>query len=185
MSTVFIIHGSFGHPQENWFPWLKKELERLGHKVFVPKFPTPEGQSLQTWLETFKPYWQHITPDTIFVAHSLGPAFVLAVLERLDHPVKACFFVSGWLGLLENPKFDEINKTFVVRDFDWDKIKASCPKFFLLHSGNDPYVPLEKAQILAQSLDTKLNIIKGAGHFNETAGYKKFEALLEKIKPIL
>ncbi len=50
MRNIFLIHGSYGHPQENWFPWLKKELESLGHKVYVPAFPIPtkrgEGHKL-------------------------------------------------------------------------------------------------------------------------------------------
>ncbi|GAG44616.1 unnamed protein product, partial [marine sediment metagenome] len=34
--TTLIIHGTYGHPKENWFPWLKEELEILGEKVYVP-----------------------------------------------------------------------------------------------------------------------------------------------------
>lgn len=41
MANVIIIHGAYGNPEENWFPWLKKELEKLDCRVFVPKFPTP------------------------------------------------------------------------------------------------------------------------------------------------
>jgi esterase/lipase len=36
MKKVFIIHGWDGYPEEGWFPWLKKELEKKGFSVFVP-----------------------------------------------------------------------------------------------------------------------------------------------------
>ena len=52
----------------------------------------------------------------------------------------------------------------------------------MFHSDNDPYVPLEKAKNLAKNLDADLTIVKNAGHFNEKAGYTKFELLLDKIK---
>ena len=39
--NIFIFHGTEGHSQENWFPWLKAKLEEKGCKVFVPQFPTP------------------------------------------------------------------------------------------------------------------------------------------------
>ena len=53
MANIFIIHGSFGHPDENWIPWLKAELEKLGNRVFVPQFPTHENQTLNNWKNTF------------------------------------------------------------------------------------------------------------------------------------
>ena len=44
MKNYFIIHGSFGSSQENWFPWLESELEKKcawgGGKVFNLDFPT-------------------------------------------------------------------------------------------------------------------------------------------------
>ena len=91
MTNVFIIHGAYGHPNENWFPWLKSELEKLGCKVFVPKFPTPENQSLENWLKVFKDYKQYLNENSIVVGHSLGPAFLLNILENLDKPIKAAF----------------------------------------------------------------------------------------------
>jgi len=182
MTNVFIIHGAHGHPEENWFPWLKSALDKLGCKVFVPKFPTPQGQTLENWLRVFEEYEKYLDENSIVIGHSLGPAFLLTVLERLNHPIRAAFFVAGFVGLLGNPTFDEINKTFIDKSFDWKKIKQNCKRFYVFHSDNDPYVPLEKGKELAKNLGAELIIVKGAGHFNERAGYTKFYLLLEKIK---
>jgi len=179
MSTVFIIHGVGGYPKENWFPWLKQVLEKLGTKVIVPQFPTPENQTLSSWLQVFEEYKEEITPETIVVGHSLGVPFLLNVIE--EHPVKAAFFVAGFVGKI-GIEFDESMQTFAQKSFDWEKIKSHCKHFFIFQSDNDPYIKLEKAQELANHLRTDITLIKGAGHFNSASGYVKFDILLEKLK---
>ncbi|MCK4589091.1 MAG: serine hydrolase family protein [Nanoarchaeota archaeon] len=180
MTNIFIIHGTFGHPKENWFPWLKSELEKLGHQVFVPKFTTPKNQTLNNWLKIFEEYQNQIE-NSIVIGHSLGVAFLLNILETKS--VQAAFFVAGVSSPLDN-EFDENMKTFSHRQFDWNKIKNNCQKFYVFHSDNDPYIPLEKAEELAKNLGVDLIIVKNAGHFNELAGYIKFDLLLEKIKQL-
>jgi predicted alpha/beta hydrolase family esterase len=182
MTNIIIIHGTGGDPESNWFPWLKSELEKLGCRVFVPKFPTPKNQSLENWLKVLKDYERYLNKDSIVVGHSLGPAFLLGILEKLNHPIKAAFFVAGFIGLLNNSEFDELNKTFVIKSFDWAKIKKNCKKFYIINSDNDPYVPLDKGKELAKNLDTELIVLKNAGHINHGTGYTKFGFLLEKIK---
>ena len=93
---------------------------------------------------------------------------------------KSVVFRPGFADKLDND-FDELNRTFYGR-FDWNSIKNNCEKFFVFHSDNDPYVPLEKARTLAKSLDAHFILIKNAGHFNEAAGYMRFDKLLETIK---
>jgi len=185
MTNIFIIHGAYGNPEENWFPWLKYELEKLDCRVFVPKFPTPENQSLENWLNVFKDYKQYLNENSIVIGHSLGPVFLLNIIEKLDKPIKAAFFVSGFLDLLGNPDFDNINKSFIEKSFDWQKIKRNCLKFFIFHSDNDPYVPLAQAEELAKNLGVDVILVKNADHFNEKAGYNKFDLILEKIKPLV
>jgi predicted alpha/beta hydrolase family esterase len=182
MHTTFIFHGIGGSPQENWFPWLKKELEKLGQQVIVPQFPTPEGQTLENWLKTLAEYEDQINGDTVLVGHSLGVPFALNVIER--NKVKAAFFVAGYYGKF-NSQFDDVTKTFAQRDFDWDKIKSNCENFYVFHSDNDPYIKLEKAKQLVEKLNAELILVPGAGHMNESAGYTEFELLLEKIKHVL
>ena len=179
MANVFIIHGVGGCPEENWFPWLKDELVKLGHNVIVPQFPTPENQALQNWLDTLEKYKEYITPSTIFIGHSLGVPFVLNVIEK--HPVKAAFLVAGFVGKAGN-EFDESMKTFAQKPFNWQQIKENCKKFVIFHSDNDPYIKLSKAEELADNLNTKVILVKDAGHFNAASGYKSFDLLLEIIK---
>lgn len=181
MTNVFIIHGVGGHPGENWFPWLKKELESAGCKVFVPQFPTPENQTLDSWLEVLDGYNDRLDKDSIVVGHSLGVAFLLNVLEK--HRVKAAFLVAGFVGKAGND-FDPVMKTFSQRKFDWDSIRRNCGHFEVFHSDNDPYLPIARGKEVADNLGVRLKIIKGGGHFNERAGYKQFPLLLESIKSV-
>ena len=82
--NFFLIHGAYGHSEENWFPWLKNKLEKLGHTVYVPKFPTPKGQTLENWMKVFDEYIHLVDENTVFIGHSLGPAFILSVVSLLE-----------------------------------------------------------------------------------------------------
>ena len=182
MANIFIFHGIGGNPEENWFPWMKKELEELGHHVIVPQFPTPKNQTLSNWLKVLEKYKKYITKGTIFIGHSLGVPFLLNVIEK--QPVKAAVLVAGFVGKAEN-KFDKYVKTFAQRTFNWSQIKKNCKNFLIFHSDNDPYLKLSKAEELAKNLKIKIILVKGAGHFNFSSGYRHFDLLLEKIKKLL
>ncbi|MDO8553578.1 MAG: alpha/beta fold hydrolase [Candidatus Micrarchaeota archaeon] len=181
MTNVFIIHGTGGHPEENWFPWLKKELETLGCKVIIPQFPTPENQTPETWFAVFDKYKEHFTSDTILIAHSLGGAFALRILERSKITIKAAFFVGTPVGVRPIKNWDG-DLPFIGKPFDWNKIKSHTHRSIVFHSNNDPYVSLGNGELLAEKLDVQLTFIKNAGHFNRTSGYEKFEELLKKVK---
>jgi predicted alpha/beta hydrolase family esterase len=182
MANVFIFHGVGGFPEENWFPWLKNKLESLGHRVFVPQFPTPENQSLESWLKVLEQYDNYLTNDAILIGHSLGAPFALNVIEQ--KPVKAAFLVSGFVGKAEN-EFDKGMKTFAQRDFNWTQIKSNCKFFKIYHADNDPYLSLDKAERISKNLGVEITIVKGAGHFNSSSGYNTFDLLFEEITKVL
>lgn len=182
MANIFIIHGTYGNPEGNWFPWLKEELEHLGQKVWIPRFPTPENQSLQNWIKVFDGYREYLNEETIVIGHNIGVAFLLDIIEELETPIKSAFFVSGFVGSLGNKKYDELNSSFIAPILDWTIIKSNCRKFVVFHSDNDPYVPLAKAEFVARRLGVNIKIIENGGHLNAEAGYTKFNELLEEVK---
>lgn len=184
MSKIFIIHGAYGNTEENWIPWLREELEKLGHRVIVPQFPTPENQNLENWLNVINDYEADFNNDTVMVGHSIGASFILNFLSRRRSPIRAAFLVAGFVSDLGISQFREINDSF-LREFDWEKIKSNCSNFSLMYSDNDPYVSLDRAKEVSSKLNVDLLLVPGAGHFNSDAGYNKFELLLEKVKSVL
>ena len=76
-SAAIIIHGSYGNPNENWFPWLKMELEKIGYKVFVPVLPIYDLPVLNTNLTTIAKYVvkfieEKTTEPVTLVGNSMG-----------------------------------------------------------------------------------------------------------------
>jgi hypothetical protein len=181
VQTAFIIHGSGGNPNRHWYPWLKEKLEERGLQVFVPQFPIDEeNQILENWFKTLEQFKENLE-NSILIGHSLGAPFILNVLNQWNCKIKVAFLVSGFVGHLEVKDEPNIND-FSERKFDWDKIKSQCSKFYIIHSDNDPYVPLEKAKELAQKLGVEVILVKNGAHFQSQSGFDKFDLLLEKIE---
>jgi predicted alpha/beta hydrolase family esterase len=185
-SNIFIFHGTEGYPEENWFPWLKRELESKGYNVIVPQFPSPPvvPAKISEWFDVLKDYKKYIDESTVFVGHSLGGIFTLRVLEKLEHPVKAAVFVGAPIGVRPILNYDRDN-SFSGFDFDWEAIKSKSKNFVVYQSDDDPYVGLDNGKELAKHLGVELSFIPNAGHFNTKAGYTKFEDLRDKLLKVL
>jgi predicted alpha/beta hydrolase family esterase len=185
-SNIFIFHGTEGHPKENWFPWLKQELESKGYNVIVPQFPSPPvvPAKIFEWFSVLKDYEQYINEDTVIVGHSLGGVFTLRVLEKLKHPVKAALFVGAPIGVKPILNYDR-DSSFSGFDFDWDAIKDKAKNFVVYQSDDDPYVGLDNGKELAKHLGIELSFIPNAGHFNARAGYTEFDDLRDRLMRIL
>ena len=80
MTNYLLIHGSFGSPFVNWFPYLRKELENKEKIVYTPDFPTGVGyQTYENWEKLLKCYVDFgiLNENTIIFAHSIAPIFIL------------------------------------------------------------------------------------------------------------
>lgn len=185
-TNIFIFHGTEGYPEENWFPWLKTELEKKGYGVFVPQFPSPPvvPSKIAEWFAVLKNYDQYIDEKTILIGHSLGGVFSLRILEQLKHPVKAAFFVGTPVGVQPILNFDR-DDSFSGFSFDWESIRKKAQYFSVYHSDNDPYVSLENGRELAKNLGVELNFVPNAGHFNTKSGITKFDKLLNDVNKVL
>lgn len=181
MSTVFIIHGIGGSPKENWFPWMKKEIESEGHCVIVPEFPNSDAPNLNEWMEHMKKYDDSIDEETVFIGHSLGGMFILRLLEQMQKPIKAVFLVAGVTGPTDGLDFAPLMTTFTTPPLDEKIIRKNGGTIHMLHTDNDPYVSLKNAETLARKLGVTVEVIKDGGHLNASAGYTTFPELRDSI----
>ncbi len=179
-----IFHGAFGSPEGNWFPQLKEDLEALGQEVIVPKFPTPSGQSLDSWFSVFdKVRCSFRKNDKLcFIGHSLGPLFMLHVVERFNISLDCAIFVSPFMTPRNNKQYDEVNRTFYRKGFDFAKLKRLIPVSYTLYSNNDPYVPGRDSVAFAGRIGSSLIEVKRAGHMNSEVNLNEFPLVLELCK---
>ena len=185
-NTVFIFHGTEGYPEENWFPWMKDELEKRHCSVFVPQLPSPPiiPAKISEWFDVLETYKAHLSSQTIIIGHSLGGKFLLRLLEKLEQPIRASCFIATPIGIPPIAN-NERDNAFTGNDFDWPVIRRNAGRCMVYQSDNDPYVGIENGRELARHLGVGLSFIQGAGHFNTKAGYTKFENLRDKIVAML
>lgn len=180
-SLALIIHGAYGTPKENWFPWLAQELNNRGFNPIVPQFPTPENQNLAAWQKVAEPLLSLLDNHSIIAGHSIGATFALSILEKLTRPIDAAILVSGFVSNIPDKNLNAINSSFYDKPFDWPAIRHNAHRFIQFHSHDDPFVPEQNAEELANHLGVKPIYIPNAGHFNTKSGFAEFPQLIESL----
>lgn len=181
MRKAAIIHGTKGSPEGNWFQSVGAELEGRGFQTLIPQFPTPAGQTLENWLRHFKTQVGELDSHSLVIGHSVGAVFALRLLERLHAPIGTVVLVAGFTGQLGLPEYDELNSTFVAGPFDWNTIRENATNFICINGDQDPYVPYDQGEKIAESLGVKNIVIEGGGHLNSEFGFTTFPQLLEEL----
>lgn len=181
MYDFVIIHGSYGSPFENWFQSLYEELTNAGKNVLVPQMPCGEEiQSYANWKKALDGYLHLIDENTVFVGHSLAPAFIVDYLLEKKMKAKAVYFVAGFYGLINIADFDKVNSRFFIRK-DLNEITKFVKNRVLFISKTDPYVPNELSDQFGKEIDAEIVYFEDAGHFNKAAGYTSFPLLKERL----
>lgn len=180
MKTAYLVHGWDGNPNNCWFPWIKKELEKLGYKVKSLKMPNPKVPLIKSWVSTLEK--EKIDEKTILIGHSIGCQTILRYLEKTNKKVKACFLVAAWftLELYDDLESKKIAKPWLETKIDFKKI--NCKNFTVFLSTDDEWVKCEEnEQLFKKYLNAKVIIEENKSHFEYQ---DKLPFLLEKIKKL-
>lgn len=171
MKKAYIIHGWGYDPTQNWYPWLKKEMEKNGFKVFVPEMPDTENPKIEQWVEHLSNVANNLDEDTYFVGHSIGCQAILRYLEGLggSQKIGGAIFVAPWLTLqnLEDEESEKIAEPWIKTPLDFDKVTLSTKNIVSIFSDNDPFVSLENKGMFESLLNSKTITLNKKGHFEE------------------
>ena len=180
LNKYIIIHGSFGSKDGNWFPWLKRELEKKKLKVDVPQFPIGVGnQNYDNWSKVLDNLY--IDEDTTIIGHSIAPIFICKYLITHKIKVKKLIFVCGfnnYLGI--DYEFDAVNNPMFIDNYK--DVKKYCDNIICYYSNNDPYVPFDIEKEFADNVSNEQIIINNGGHINSESGYTEFKEILNEIE---
>lgn len=195
MKNALILHGTASNSKDNWFPWLKNELEKQGYHVWLPDLPhadKPNPERYNNFLLTNPSSGKAsdeggrkgfiFTKDTILIGHSSGAVEILHLLPQLSVNIRAAFLV----GAFKDNYFLkwEPNDELFSLPFNFEAIRKHCKKLVFIHSEDDPFCPLTHASYLTTKTGGELVIIPHQKHFSvSTMGekYREFPELLERI----
>lgn len=187
---VYIIHGWDGHPNEGWFPWLKKELELKGFEVHVPQLPKPESPRIQNWVPKISEVAGQVDQSTFFVGHSMGCQAIARYLETLPEKTAAggAVFVAGFFkrltGLENDPDVQATDKHWLEAPINFKKVRSRLPKSVAIFSDNDPWVPLDNQDDFKEKLNSKIIVEHSMGHFSGNDGVAKLPVVLNELLSI-
>ncbi|MEK7579292.1 MAG: alpha/beta hydrolase [Patescibacteria group bacterium] len=186
MKRIIVVHRWSGGPEDDWRPWLKKELETLGYEVVVPSMPDTEVPVIEKWVSHLASVVGTPDADTYFVGHSIGGQTILRYLETINTPVGGAIFVAGWFDLknLEGDEVQEIANPWLTIPIDLEKAKQVLPKSTLLISDNDPYDAFETNKKKFEELGSKIVVVPDAGHFTEDDGFVELPEVVEELEKL-
>lgn len=180
-----ILHGTSADHESNWFPWLKEELEKLGHEVWVPNLPDADRPNIEKY-NKFLLGESYDFSDSVIIGHSSGAVAILGLLQALPEGTKintAVLVGSFTKRQVESPSWEMLKELF-DSPFDLESIKQKADKFIFIHSEDDPYCPIDQAEFLHSKLGGDFVRFKNKGHFTQKLdpSFDKFPEILKIVE---
>ena len=180
--VIFIPGNGGGGPTDNWFPYLKDELEKedleqLNIKVVASEFPDNILARESYWIPFLKDNL-HADEQTILIGHSSGAIAAMRFAEK--NRVLGSVLVGAYhtdLGMLT-----EKQSGYFDRAWDWESMIKNQAWIIQFASTNDPWIPIEEARLVHEKLKTEYHEYQDQGHFGGDQIKLVFPELLEALK---
>ena len=175
---VILLHGNGGSTvEDNWFPYAKLELEKLGLKVISKTFPDNKLARQEYWLPFLKVELK-ADENTILVGHSSGAVATLRFAET-NKIYGSVIIGATYTDLGE--KSERVSGYF-DKTWNWEAIKNNQNWIIQFASTDDPYIPITEPRYIHEKLNTEYHEYTNKGHFGWDTKLKEFPELIEVLK---
>ncbi|MDD3119913.1 MAG: class I tRNA ligase family protein [Candidatus Gracilibacteria bacterium] len=190
---VLILHGLGDTNQNNWHPWLKKELEKYGVEVFAPNLINPLEPILEDHLKQLEEYKDRIDENTIIIGHSLGCVTVLHFVDKFNlKPAKIINISPSFnkmnleFSALSSEKIQKAKeplKIYTNISIDYAKVTKNVGEIITYISEDDPFMDFKKVKEYYTSnfKNVSFREFKDKGHFNYKSGMLEIPLILDDI----
>ena len=179
MRAMIIPGNENADMSQAWYPYVKKELERLGIKVIAKNMPDADLARKEYWLPFIEQQLEE-DADSILIGHSSGAVAAMRYLE--NHKAVGAVLVSAEYTDLNNEK--EKIRGYYDETWRWNKIKKNAKWIIQFHSTDDPFIPAEEARFIHQQLSTEYHEFSNQSHFWAIGNLikDKFPEIIEAIR---
>jgi predicted alpha/beta hydrolase family esterase len=181
--TIIIVHGWSGSPEDNWIPYTKSSLKKLGYNVICPTMPHSDNPTIKDWIPFLSNIVGEPNKNTYFIGHSIGCQTIMRYLETIDTKVGGVVFVAGFFDLKNlGDEEKKIAKQWIETPIDIEKVKNNIGFSIVFLSNDDTDVPYQKTKEKFEKLfGSTIITVDDAGHFTTDDGYDSFPKLVSVI----
>lgn len=160
----------------NWYGWANQEIEKIpGMTSMLRNMPDPVTARESIWLAFMKEELQ-CDEDTVIIGHSSGAAAAMRFAET--HQVFAIVLVGAYTSDLGDET--ERESGYFSRPWQWEEIRRNVKHIVQFGSTDDPFLPWEEQQQVAQGLQAQLHKYTDRGHFMNS----RFPELLQAVRKL-
>lgn len=178
MVKVILIPGNGGAtPQDNWFPYVERQLSNLGLQVINEQFPDPMLARAEFWL----PFIENLGADqnSILIGHSSGAIAAMRFAET--HKILGSILVSAYYTDLGVDS--EKQSGYFDHPWNWPAIKNNKQWIVQFAATDDPFIPIEEARFVHLNLQSDYLEYPDQNHFGYGDKLKfEFPEIVEAIK---
>lgn len=145
--------------------------------------PNTETPTLEKWLSHLTKIVGTPDENCYFVGHSLGCITILRYLETLKETqiIGGAILVAGFSHNLEYSGYKNELKSFFKTTVQWKAVQKHCKKFIVIHSYDNPWVPIKHADIFKDELHADTIKIENMKHFSGDDGIMELPIVLDKL----